>query len=288
MMINRARLAELLGYLYDMKGLQCSIHEPDGREIFTASARSAYCDLIAATPGGYERCLHCDRNAIRTAIDQKTPFEYRCHAGAIDAAIPVLVGGQTQLIILFGQILDDSPVDEQWEHAQKLMGWYPDLKALKQAFYRLPRYSRREIRACYKMVNACVSETRLEQLSAPGHQQNAQKLELYIANHYMEPLTTPEVAQAMGLSVSRVCALASGIAPGTTVGKLLTQRRVNAAKDLLRDPQMTVREVAGRVGIPDYNYFTKVFKKVTGLTPTDWRVAEGNKGACQAEPSLKL
>lgn len=117
-MINTQRLAELLGYLYDMKRLQCSIHEPSGREIYSASARSKYCDLLVAAPGGYERCLQCDRSAITAALTAKEPFQYRCHAGAIDSAIPVSVGGETSLVILFGQILDDSPLEEQWENAK--------------------------------------------------------------------------------------------------------------------------------------------------------------------------
>lgn len=155
-MINTARLSELLGYLYDMKGLQCSLHDPDGREIYTASARSRYCDLLVAAPGGYERCLSCDRHAIQTAIRQKKPFQYRCHAGAIDAAVPVLVGGNAAVVILFGQILDDSPIEEQWQAAKPKVAWYPDQECLKTAFFALPCFSQKEIRACYELVNACV------------------------------------------------------------------------------------------------------------------------------------
>ncbi len=241
-MINTQRLSELLGYLYDMKGLQCSLHDTDGTEIFSASARSRFCDLLVEAPGGYERCLSCDKKAIRTAIDQKAPFQYRCHAGAIDSAIPVLVGGNTAVVILFGQILDDSPIDEQWEKARPQVSWYKDQDRLKEAFYSLPRFTQKEIKACYELVNACVSETKLEQLTAPVSNQTAQKMEVYIDNHYAEPLSVSEVASALGMSVSRACALAASISPEMTIGKMITMKRVQAAMKLLEEPQVTIRE----------------------------------------------
>lgn len=265
--------------MYDMKRLQCSIHEPDGREIYSASARSKYCDLLVEAPGGYARCLQCDRAAITAALTAKEPFQYRCHAGAIDSAIPVIVGGETNLVILFGQILDDSPLEEQWEQAQKLVSWYPDQERLRQAFYQLPRFSQREIKACYELVNACVSETRLEQLTAPASDHMAQKLEYYIDTHYTEAISVTDVARALGMSVSRTCALAARISPGMTINKLLTKRRVAAAMASLCDPQVTIREAASRAGIPDYNYFTKVFKKVTGQTPSNWRSSQETTGS---------
>lgn len=270
-MLNLARLHELLGYLYDMKGIQCSLHERNGREIYSSKARSAFCDLICASPEGYRRCLGSDKAAIRKAIAQKMPFQYRCHAGVIDSAIPVLVGGEAAVVILFGQILDDSPVDQQWEAARPEVSWYPDQEALRHAFYSLPRMGSREITACYELVNACVSETKMEQLSAVSASENAQKLELYITNNYAQALTVKTIAAALNLSVSRVCALAAGIAPGMTVIKMLTRQRVEAAKTLLASRDLSIQEVAGRVGIPDYNYFTKVFKKESGLTPSQWR-----------------
>jgi AraC-like DNA-binding protein len=53
--------------------------------------------------------------------------------------------------------------------------------------------------------------------------------------------------------------------------RLVTARRMAAAQNLLANSDHSIREVASRVGIADYNYFTKVFKKETGQTPSLWR-----------------
>lgn len=280
-MINIKRLSELLGYLYDMQGLQCSIHEPDGREIYSSKARSRYCDLICAAGGGYARCLACDRKGIEAVIRQKSPHQYRCHAGAIDAAIPVMVSGEAAAVILFGQLLDDSDIRSQWAEAQARVAWYPNQEELRQAFYSLPRMSQREIKACYELVNACVSETRMELLTTLEASSSVQKLELYIANHYAQPLSLDSIAGAFNMSVSRLCALAANIAPGMTVMRLVTARRMAAAQSLLQNSDSPIREVASRVGIPDYNYFTKVFKKEVGMTPSAFRKQLGTPSGNQ-------
>ena len=57
----------------------------------------------------------------------------------------------------------------------------------------------------------------------------------------------------------------------------LTELRINAAKDLLKDPFLTMAEVASMVGYESPNYFTRVFKKNTGLTPTEYRRTHAEK-----------
>ena len=47
--------------------------------------------------------------------------------------------------------------------------------------------------------------------------------------------------------------------------------RIRNAKELLLSTNEQVGEIARKVGIPDYNYFTKIFRKMTGQTPTQYR-----------------
>lgn len=47
--------------------------------------------------------------------------------------------------------------------------------------------------------------------------------------------------------------------------------RLNMAKQLLKDPSVPIVEVASRVGLDDQSYFSRFFKKKTGLTPSQYR-----------------
>lgn len=58
----------------------------------------------------------------------------------------------------------------------------------------------------------------------------------------------------------------------------LTELRINAARELLMDPLRSTAEIAEMVGYENANYFTRVFKKKTGMTPTKYRRhAAGNR-----------
>ncbi|CAM3191916.1 response regulator [Paenibacillus lupini] len=58
---------------------------------------------------------------------------------------------------------------------------------------------------------------------------------------------------------------------GQTVGEYMTQVRVEKAKEMLRDPQYKFYDICYAIGYTDPSYFTKLFKKMTGLTPSGYR-----------------
>jgi two-component system, response regulator YesN len=61
---------------------------------------------------------------------------------------------------------------------------------------------------------------------------------------------------------------------GKTPSEYLTEKRINYAKLLLetrlRNNSISVKEIANHVGFDDPYYFSRVFKKVTGKSPTKW------------------
>ena len=58
---------------------------------------------------------------------------------------------------------------------------------------------------------------------------------------------------------------------GQTPGQYLTQYRLKRAAMLLAEHELSVQDIANAVGIPDANYFTKLFKKYYHMTPIQYR-----------------
>ncbi|ACT03679.1 response regulator [Paenibacillus sp. JDR-2] len=58
---------------------------------------------------------------------------------------------------------------------------------------------------------------------------------------------------------------------GQTVGEYMTQVRMEKAKEMLRDPQYKFYDICYAIGYTDPSYFTKLFKKMTGVTPSGYR-----------------
>ncbi|MGD0623074.1 MAG: PocR ligand-binding domain-containing protein [Thermacetogeniaceae bacterium] len=92
----------------------------------------------------------------------------------------------------------------------------------------------------------------------------------YIRAHYQRRLTLDEIAQQVYVSASYLSRLFKKEI-GCTVIELLTKVRVEEAKKVFHDPKYTVRQVAAEIGFEDANYFSKVFRRIEGITPSKYK-----------------
>ncbi|NBC70709.1 response regulator [Paenibacillus sacheonensis] len=83
-------------------------------------------------------------------------------------------------------------------------------------------------------------------------------------------LTVAEIGKEVYLTPTYVSLLFKQ-ETGQTVNEYLTQVRVEKAKELLRDPQYKFYDICYAIGYTDPSYFTKLFKKATGVTPSVYR-----------------
>lgn len=92
----------------------------------------------------------------------------------------------------------------------------------------------------------------------------------YIKANYYRDLTLKTVADEIYVSIWYLSKLLKK-ETGDNFINILNRIRVENAKKLLPDPKYKIYEVANAVGFTDVPYFTKTFKKVTGLTPMEYK-----------------
>lgn len=92
----------------------------------------------------------------------------------------------------------------------------------------------------------------------------------YIAVHYTENLTLQSVADFVHLSKSYFSLLFKKQTDRNFIDYLI-ELRIREAKRLLAQNDSRVYDIAGAAGFKDVKYFSKVFKKVTGITPIEYR-----------------
>lgn len=99
----------------------------------------------------------------------------------------------------------------------------------------------------------------------------------FIDSHYMEEdISLNTVANVANVSANHFSALFSQNM-GQTFIEYLTTLRMNKAKELLRCTGMRSSEIAGEIGYKDAHYFSYLFKKTQGMTPSDYRKAREEK-----------
>jgi two-component system response regulator YesN len=98
------------------------------------------------------------------------------------------------------------------------------------------------------------------------------KAKEYIELHYSESITLEQVAEYVELSPFYFSKLFKDRF-GMTFIDYLTDIRISKAKTEMADPGKSLKEICFSIGYKDPNYFSRVFKKLTGLSPTDFRKA---------------
>lgn len=109
---------------------------------------------------------------------------------------------------------------------------------------------------------------RIEQEQGVGS--SMKRLLRYIEEHYGEPLTLTALAQHFHFNPSY---LSSYFSSHNKEGfsEYLNKIRVEKAAGFLRSTSLSISEISSRVGYSDHSYFTKVFKKYTGTSPSQYR-----------------
>ena len=92
----------------------------------------------------------------------------------------------------------------------------------------------------------------------------------YIAEHLSERVTLSDIAAAVHLVPHYCCSLFSKHV-GIGIFDFLNTQRIELAKNLIAANTLTLSEIAEHSGFLDYNYFSRVFIKVTGMSPSKYR-----------------
>ena len=98
----------------------------------------------------------------------------------------------------------------------------------------------------------------------------ADNIREFIRLHYKEDISLQDVAGSMNYSEAYFCKIFKQCFDKSFL-VYLTEYRVEKAKALLADMKTNIQDVSAEVGYRDSNYFARVFKRSTGITPTEYR-----------------
>jgi len=88
--------------------------------------------------------------------------------------------------------------------------------------------------------------------------------------HVEDSVSVEEIAHRVGLGYTRLLNVFRQYT-GLTPYQYYLQLRIHRARELLREPEITVKEVSARMSFENQYYFSRLFKKKTGMSPTEWQ-----------------
>jgi AraC family transcriptional regulator len=167
-----------------------------------------------------------------------------------------------------------------WPEIEKKHGPLIELAPSSEAILSLEGLVRRAIEgrlscpfdasACAYALTMHLARTILAQPQEETVPDAIQRAIAFCETHMADNIGVDDIAGAAGMSryhFSRLFKRATGAAPAAYVQEL----RITEAIRLLSDPRLSITEIAPRCGFRDLNYFCRVFRNATGLSPGQYR-----------------
>jgi len=234
-----------------------------------------FCAMLAERPSTLAVCLRSHAEIIEHTGN--VPRTETCPFGLTETAVPVRLGDKTIGFLRIGQVLRRSAIETDKKRAATKLKecGVAFTGTIRKAWETTPIIPKDKYAATVRLLSFFA-----EQLSALINQivleqQNAEpplvrKARDYIQQHKMEPLTLTAVAHASGASVFHFCKVFKK-STGLKFTDYVARVRLEDAKNQLLNPSRRISEVAYDVGFQSLTQFNRMFKRVFGQSPTEFR-----------------
>lgn len=273
--LNVGVMQQILDCFVELAGIRVAFFD-NFEELVNGKHKPAceFCAAVKQVPALAEGCARSDRDAYEVANKRKGIYVYRCHMGLWEAVVPVTVHGVPAGYLMFGQVKNSESPQDQWSVIEKMcvgLGLPPEtIQVLKTAYGEVHELSYEKILAVAKMLDIIARHIIDTNVIHVYDLQAIEKARKSIEQGLGKPISTKAVAEAAGLSPSYMGYLFKR-ETGETIGNHVAALRLKEAKRLLEETGIPIKEIACRCGYAEQNYFSRVFKKWTGVSPAKYR-----------------
>jgi AraC-like DNA-binding protein len=235
-----------------------------------------FCALVSQNSHACAACLQAWEQLCEKAAHE--PKTITCQAGLLDTAVPVRLGDRLIGYLQTGQLFGRRPTRRQFDRAAKLVaGWgvEVDREALRKAYYSTKVVTARQHESVVKLLVIFAQHLAMLGNQIFIQQKNAEppiikRAKEYIYEHHTEELSLARAAKAVNMSTFYFCKMFKKVTD-INFTDYLSRVRIEKAKNLLLNPNLRVSEIAFEVGFQSLTHFNRVFKKLLGQSPTEYR-----------------
>lgn len=235
-----------------------------------------FCALISEKSRACASCLSVQEKLSNLAAQQAHTIG--CPNGLSDTAVPVRLGDRLIGFLQTGQVFRKKPSESQFERvARQVAEWGVEVEAekLHKAYFATHVVPQKQHEAVVKLMSIFAQHLSMLSNQVVVQQENAeppviQRAKEFIQEHQTENLRLGHVARACNTSTFYFCKMFKKIT-GINFTDYLSRVRIEKSKNLLLNPNLRVSEIAYEVGFQSLTHFNRVFKKILGQSPTEYR-----------------
>lgn len=225
------------------------------------------CLAVKQMPNGLASCYRCRMTVQKAVICSRRSMAGICINGVYEYCRPVIYDGRVICVIYIGNLLTDDP-----RQRQRLAGRVEAslLSTMEQSF---PKED------CVKLADVLESYILLlfdhYGIENKTFDPLVENIKNYIRENMVYDFTMEEMASAFNYT-PKYLGRAFKQRTGQTIKDFCNHAKVYKAQYLLRETDISIEAIAVQVGFNSVNYFDRVFHRITGLSPQNYRNSTGH------------
>lgn len=235
-----------------------------------------FCALMAKKSRACAACLQVQQELAETARDSARTVT--CRLGLADTAVPVKLGETLIGFLQTGQVFNRRPTESQFEKAAaQVAEWGVDAseEEVRGSYFETPVVQPRQYESFVQLLSIFAQHISMLSNQIAVRQENQEppviaRARAYIEAHQGEDISLGQVARAVNTSTFYFCKIFKK-GTGLNFTEFVSRVRIERSKNLLLNPNLRVSEIAYEVGFQSLTHFNRVFKKIVGTAPTEYR-----------------
>jgi two-component system, response regulator YesN len=165
---------------------------------------------------------------------------------------------------------------DQWLYVEE---WMSENMSVPVRLVQDKLHSLGSTRDVFKGLSRELEQNQYRTIRRPDEMEAARRIQeivSYVETYYMEDISLEKLSKMFFLTrehISRTFKKETGM----TLSKFVTKLRIGQAKSWLMETEESIYSISTMLGYQDEKYFSKLFKKVTGLTPFEYRLSGGSE-----------
>lgn len=241
-------------------------------------AINPFCEHMTETDAGCRLCIEMQTTLAPGNGGVPETKSATCLAGLTDSAVPVRIGERVLGHLQTGQVALSKLTSSDYRRVVEFLkkgGADVDWETLERAYFGTRVIDRKQYEAVLRLLEVFAQHLALaaEQIAtqqAHSEPPMVERARQVINEHSSEPLTLAGIARSVHTSTFHFCKTFKR-ATGMTFTQYLSMVRVAKAKKLLANPQARITEVAYEAGFSSLTHFNRMFRRIAGQSPTDFR-----------------
>ena len=269
-MQNIIEIKSILKDFYSVSGIRISIHDTEFNEIYSYPAEATpFCKALQKNSAVLADCKKNDSSAFGIVKKTGEVYVYKCRRGLFEAVAPVYHYGTLSGYLMMGQICDGSPetMDNLIEKATVILG---DRQKAEELSKSVKSIDRKLIDSYINIMTVLAGYLTGTNRLITHNEKLPQLIKEYINKNFSAKITLSILSQKFGCCNATLTKTFKK-EYNLSIMEYLCDVRLEKSKEMIVKTRKSFKEIAADCGFYDQNYFSKIFAKKYGSSPTEYR-----------------